>query len=87
VAAYLRGEAESAPAGEKLLERLSAPQAAPAPKPATPVETVDQEKLAALSKPSEPTPVTPAPESKGPAAHEELRKADEKLSSLLGKKE
>jgi len=88
VAAYLRGDAESAPAGEKVLERLTAPQApAPAPTASAPVETVDQEKLAALSKPAEPMPVTPAPANKGPVAQEDLRKADEKLSSLLGKKE
>src|SRR3974390_227958 len=47
VAAYLRGDAEQAPAGDKLLERLAAPQPAqpvnaPAPEP---VATVDEKKL------------------------------------------
>ena len=52
VAAYLRGEAEAKPAGEKILERLTLPQpAAPAPAPAPQVaEKVDEEKLAALAK-------------------------------------
>src|SRR6266516_2505666 len=47
VAAYLRGEAEAKPASEKILERLTSPQPAPAPPASTtpPVETVDQKKL------------------------------------------
>jgi ABC-2 type transport system ATP-binding protein len=85
VAAYLRGEGGDKPSSEKILDRLTLPQtatAAPAPvaaqKPA-----VDDKKLQALTKAAEPVPATdkpsPVPEEK------ELAKADEKLSSLLGK--
>src|SRR5580765_2267238 len=86
VAAYLRGDAEGKPATEKILERLTAPQpASPQAPVAAPEETVDQKKLAALAKPTEPTPSAPAPtpdHGKAP----ELEKANEKLSGLLGKK-
>ena len=87
MAAYLRGEAEAKPASEKILERLTSPQPAPAATASTtpPVETVDQKKLDALTKAAEPTlPAggpSPAPEEK-PV---DLAKADEKLSSLLNK--
>jgi len=87
VAAYLRGEAEQQPAGDKILERLAVPQ--PAPQPVVPApkpeEKIDEKKLAALSKAGEPAapaetkpaqPAEPAPE---------LDKANEKLASLLGK--
>ena len=88
VAAYLRGEAESPPAGDRLLERLTvsstpkpeepAPSVAPAPK-------IDQAKLASLAKPAEtPAPAAPAPP---PPAAADLKQANEKLSSLLGKPE
>ena len=86
VAAYLRGEAEPKQAGEKLLERLSAPQpAAPAPSTAAePAETVDREKLAALAQPA-----TPAAQKPGAKPDEEkaaeLDEANQKLSSLLNK--
>ena len=72
VAAYLRGEAEAKPAPDKILERLAAPQAAaPAPAPAPqPVDTVDQQKLEALTKPAEPA---PAPAQPAPAAQPEQR--------------
>jgi ABC-2 type transport system ATP-binding protein len=84
VAAYLRSDEK--PAGDKILERLAVPQA---PKPAaSPVaelaQTVDEQKLDALTQAK----VTPAPEPK-PAAEPQkaadLEKANEKLSSLLGK--
>jgi len=86
VAAYLRGEAEPKQAGEKLLERLSAPQPA-APVPSTvaePAETVDRQKLAALAQPA-----TPAAQKPGAKPDEEkaaeLDEANQKLSSLLNK--
>ena len=84
VAAYLRGDADTQSAGSKILERLAAPEpAAPAVITApAPRETLNQEKLAALSKPAEPV----APSSAAPVAAvnpEELRKADEKLAALL----
>ena len=90
VAAYLRAGAEDRPPAEKILERLALPQAAqPAagPKPAPPpvaAPAVDANKLEALTKAAAPAPAKPAavPGQK-PA---DLSKADEKLSSLLGKK-
>ena len=89
VAAYLRGEAEAKPASDKILERLAAPQAAaPAPAPAPqPVETLSQQKLEALTKPAEPVAPAPAaaPAAAKPVSEEELRKADEKLASLVRK--
>ncbi len=88
VAAYLRGEAEAKPAGDRLLERLAAP-AAPAPTAApapAPAEAVDQKKLAALALPAEaatPAPA-PAPATAVPAeTPAELEKANQKLASLL----
>jgi ABC-2 type transport system ATP-binding protein len=88
VAAYLRGEAETPPAGERLLERLtvaSTPkpeEAAPAPAPSP---KIDEAKLASLAKPTE-APVPEAPPPPPPAAAD-LKQANEKLSSLLGKPE
>jgi ABC-2 type transport system ATP-binding protein len=88
VAEYLRGDGKGKPATDKMLERLSAPQpapAAPAPQPA-PAETVKSKKLEALTH-SEPSAPAAAPASK-PAEtpkQADLEKANEKLSSLLGK--
>ncbi len=82
VAAYLRGEGQEKPVGDRLLERLSAPQAQPTAKPAEqPAETVDQRKLAALAQASEPAPKPPASGDEKPA---DLKQANDKLSSLLG---
>ncbi len=89
VAAYLRGEAEAKPASEKILERLTLPTPAakeyPSPTP-EPAEKVDRARLESLARPAEPgtpTPTpAPAPEAARPA---DLSKANEKLSSLLGK--
>jgi len=87
VAAYLRGDAEARPATEKILERLTAPQpTSPQALVAAPEETVDQRKLAALAKPTEPIPAATAPAAQ-PEKAAELAKANEKLSSLLGKKD
>jgi ABC-2 type transport system ATP-binding protein len=85
VAAYLRGDAEAQLAGDRILERLTAPQApsAPAPAAAPPAPVVDEQKLAALAQPAEPVaPVSRPPQPENPA---ELDKANEKLSSFLGK--
>jgi ABC-2 type transport system ATP-binding protein len=85
VAAYLRAGAEERPPADKILERLTLPQAAQ-PRPATPAgaaSKVDDKKLEALTKGA--TPVPSAPPLK-PVAEEkpvDLSKADEKLSSLL----
>jgi ABC-2 type transport system ATP-binding protein len=82
VAAYLRGDAENVPAADKLLERLTVP-ATPEPaavmQSAAPAPTIDQAKLESLSK-AQPEP--PPPPKPAPAV--DLKKADEKLSSLLG---
>jgi len=88
VAAYLRGDAEGTPAGDKLLERLTV-ATAPKPEAAAPVAApeprIDQSKLASLAKPA-PTPVPAPPPAPSPApAPADLSKANEKLSSLLGK--
>ncbi|MDB6064856.1 MAG: transporter related-protein [Pedosphaera sp.] len=92
VAAYLRGEAEAKPATDKILERLTAPQSAaatPAPTTPVPVSTVNDKKLDSLTRPQEAvtpppaTTATPAPADAAPKVN--LEKANEKLSSLLGK--
>ncbi|MGA3284819.1 MAG: ABC transporter ATP-binding protein [Verrucomicrobiota bacterium] len=88
VAAYLRAGAEDRPPAEKILERLALPPTAqpaagPKPAPRAAAPAVDANKLEALTKAAPPAPAKPAaaPEPK-PA---DLSKADEKLSSLLGK--
>ncbi len=84
VAAYLRAGAEAAPVKDQLLDRLTLAQPstpAPAPAPA-PVETVDQSKLEALSRPTE---FVPKPAAAEPAKPVDLEKANEKLSNLLNK--
>jgi len=84
VAAYLRGESPTPSPSDKILERLT--QSGPAPEPEVsrpePVETVDLQKLEALAKPNETAPAEKAAETPKPA---DLEKANEKLSSLLGK--
>ena len=69
VAAYLRGDGAAAkPSTERVLERLTTPQAAPAaPTPAPqPVDTVDRKKLEALARPQEPAAPAPAPVTSTP---------------------
>jgi ABC-2 type transport system ATP-binding protein len=92
VAAYLRAGTDERPPAEKILERLALPQVAQPialikpPSPVAPAPKLDDKKLAALTKAAEPT---PAPDKPKPVAEEkpvDLSKADEKLSSLLGKK-
>jgi ABC-2 type transport system ATP-binding protein len=84
VAAYLRGDAEQKPDGDRILERLSAPQlAAAAVSAPAPAEKIDEPKLAALTQAREQAPA--APKEAGPEKAAELEKANEKLSSLLGK--
>ena len=89
VAAYLQAGVEAQPATDKLLKKLSLPQA-PAAAPAVKVETgpvVDNSKLAALSQPVTAPAATPVPASATPAVKPaDLAQADEKLSSLLGGK-
>jgi len=86
VAAYLRGDGEAKPAADKLLERLTVTQPASGSPSATPApmasEPVDNKKLEALTRASE----QPAPAPAEPKTSKaDLDKANEKLSSLLGK--
>ena len=91
VAAYLRGDAESKPASDKILERLAHPQAVPAPLPvavaSAPAETADLKRLDALTRADAPAaPATAAAAPAGtPAQTAELEQANQKLASLLGK--
>ena len=86
VAAYLRGDAETSSPSDKILDRLTQPDAAPEPVVATPKpeETVDVQRLEEMAKPKETAPAeNSTPAEPAPAA--DLEKANEKLSSLLGK--
>ncbi|HEX4342907.1 MAG TPA: ABC transporter ATP-binding protein [Verrucomicrobiae bacterium] len=84
VAEYLRGTPEEQPASDKFLEKLSLPQTVPVP--AKPVveskPSVNEKRLDALSQPTTVAPTKSSPVETKPA---DLAKADEKLSSLLGK--
>jgi len=86
VAAYLRGEAQMPSPSDKILERLTQPSATPEPDLTTPKpeETVDVRKLEELAKPKETAPAE-KPTPAEPAEAADLEKANEKLSSLLGK--
>ena len=81
VAAYLRGDADSPVNKDKVLERLTLPSAAPEPANVVPKPVpIDAAKLADLSRGEAPTAgskpaVTPVAD---------LKKANEKLSGLLG---
>lgn len=86
VAAYLRGDAEAKPSAEKVLEKLTLPQATtPVPaKSAEAAPTINEQKLEQLTK-SEPAPAPAKPATSAPEQPADLSKADEKLSSLLNK--
>jgi len=86
VAAYLRGDGGQAPAQDKILERLVAPQVAPTRPTAAPEPAIilDQAKLAALAMTPERNASTPAPTPEQEQASH-LEKANEKLSSLVDK--
>jgi ABC-2 type transport system ATP-binding protein len=86
VAAYLRGGLEEKPPTEKILEKLTLPKAVPVvPTPAKPAQpAVDEKKLESLTK-SEPRPAPVKPATATEDKTVDLSKADEKLSSLLGK--
>lgn len=89
VAAYLRGEGEGETAApDRVLERLTLPEAAPAEAPgvqeAAPADSIDAGRLDQLTQSvPEPTAVEPAAPKAG-KAKPDLREADEKLSRLLG---
>jgi ABC-2 type transport system ATP-binding protein len=86
VAAYLRGDAETSSRADRVLERLSqlTETAEPEVVVAKPTETVRHEKLQQLTQP-QPEEPAPTPSTTEPVKPEDLAKADEKLSSLLGK--
>ena len=91
VAAYLRGDAEGKPVGDKILERLAqtqAPAAAPVPgsAPAPVAPEADHDRLDGLTRarPAGAPAATPAPGAPASAAPD-LKQANEKLASLLGK--
>lgn len=83
VAAYLRSDAGGPGQADKMLERLTLPTAATAPQVSTPPqESVDHAKLEELTKSkTAEEPVAAEPPAKAAA----LEKANEKLTSLLGK--
>jgi ABC-2 type transport system ATP-binding protein len=86
VAAYLRGDADAPAQADKILHRLTLPTSAAEPQVITPppAETVDHQKLEELTRPQE-APDAKTAESKTAPDPAELEKANEKLSSLLGK--
>lgn len=89
VAEYLRAGTDATPAPDKVLEKLTLPATATVATsvPSQPAEpAVNERKLDALTK-SEAAPAPAhAPAAPAPEKAEDLAKADEKLSSLLGKK-
>ncbi|HEU6446908.1 MAG TPA: ABC transporter ATP-binding protein [Verrucomicrobiae bacterium] len=87
VAAYLRAGVEEKSESEKILEKLSLPQTQKTVEPGVSAPAgpkMDEKKLEALAQPEaqKPAPKPSTPEVKP----EDLSKADEKLSSLLGNK-
>jgi ABC-2 type transport system ATP-binding protein len=90
VAEYLRGGVETILATDRVLEKLSLPQTAPVvaarPVAGATAPKTDVSRLAALAQPAKPSPQPEKTEPKTEAARPvDLAKADEKLSSLLGK--
>jgi ABC-2 type transport system ATP-binding protein len=88
VAAYLRGDAEAPSGADRVLDRLTRPQApaAAAPvAPATPPPGVDERKLAGLAQPAPAPAPVPPPASAPAVTAEELAKANAKLAGLTGK--
>jgi ABC-2 type transport system ATP-binding protein len=86
VAPYLQGGTEAAAPSERILERLTAPasqRTAEPIVPVQPVEKVDEARLQSLARSPAPLPAAPVAPEPVPAA--DLNKANEKLSSLLGK--
>lgn len=90
VAAFIRGDADApAVASDKLLERLTLPTAAAQPAATLSVpEPVSEQATAKLAQLTKTEPAAPAPAAapKAAAPAEDLSKANEKLSSLLGGK-
>ena len=94
VAAYLRegeGGTQAPDVQARLLDRLSRKEEAPAPAAAVPVvnvtdvESAQNRKLENLTRQEEPAPAPPQAAPPEEKKKEDLSKANEKLSSLLGK--
>ena len=88
VAEYLRGGVEAQPAADRVLEKLSLPQATPglvAKSAEVSAVNVADGKLAALTQSSQPAPAVTQPTAAPEPKPADLAKADEKLASLLGK--
>jgi ABC-2 type transport system ATP-binding protein len=89
VAAYLAGDAGEGKQSDKILDRLTLAGSQSADEPLSvvvaPTSTVRTEKLDALTREAQaaPTPLSAAPSQPSPQAN--LEKANDKLSSLLGK--
>jgi ABC-2 type transport system ATP-binding protein len=89
VAAYLAGDAGEGKQSDKILDRLTLAGSQSADEPLSvvvaPTSTVRTEKLDALTREAQaaPTPLSTAPSQPSPQAN--LEKANDKLSSLLGK--
>jgi ABC-2 type transport system ATP-binding protein len=86
VAPYLRGSTEAAPPSERILERLTVSAAQQPVEPVAaskPVEKVDEARLQSLARSA--APLLAAAVAPEPAPAADLNKANEKLSSLLGK--
>jgi ABC-2 type transport system ATP-binding protein len=91
VAEYLQAGAAEAQRDEKVLERLTSPTASATPPLAVEAKpqsapTADEQKLAALAKPTEPVAPTKQAAAPEPQPAADLSKANNKLSSLLGGK-
>jgi ABC-2 type transport system ATP-binding protein len=88
VAEYLRGGVEAQPAADRVLEKLSLPQATPglvAKSAEVSAVNVADGKLAALTQSSQPAPAVTQPTAAPEPKPADLAKANEKLASLLGK--
>jgi ABC-2 type transport system ATP-binding protein len=88
VAPYLRGGAETALPADRLLERLTVSAAQPVAEPvmaAKDVEKVNESRLQSLTQSTAPLPAPVAPTAAPVVPVADLSKANEKLSSLLGK--
>jgi ABC-2 type transport system ATP-binding protein len=86
IAAYLRGEAETSTRADRILERLTLPDSSTEPDVTVPppVEPTQEKNLEHLVQ-TPPVDPEPKPQPVEPVKAEDLAKADEKLSSLLGK--
>jgi ABC-2 type transport system ATP-binding protein len=86
VAPYLRGDAEAVPERDKLLERLTVaqPKSAETVPTAAPEPEINKAKLESLSHAQAPAPAPTKAEPAAAPTPADLKKADEKLSSLLG---